>query len=245
MVYPKFGAAGAIEEEVHTYSTEELEFRDGFKTDVFDLRHTDTVRRTNPSFCAASYGIGASDDTLKNSLGRPLDTVSLAEEEETTEPHRKATNPGQSPVLGDKLTYTDGLIFHRLRQTLTINGRGELPVGLGIADRGNTYGSTITLKPAVAGTAGPIVQGSGWYVRRVEVTDSNTDWQKFVLELVKYIPNIAEDAQENMLSPMLFTVAELDAISQWYKLSRTITLNGTDKANVEETAEIYDEVASP
>ncbi|PIZ89441.1 MAG: hypothetical protein COX89_01575, partial [Candidatus Nealsonbacteria bacterium CG_4_10_14_0_2_um_filter_37_10] len=84
-----------------------------------------------------------------------------------------------------------------------------------------------------------------WYVRRVEVTDSNTDWQKFVLELVKYIPNIAEDAQENMLSPMLFTVAELDAISQWYKLSRTITLNGTDKANVEETAEIYDEVASP
>ena len=245
MVYPKFGATGAIEEEVHTYSTEELEFRDGFKTDVFDLRHTDTVRRTNPSFCAASYGIGASDDTLKNSLGRPLDTVSLVEEEEAIEPHRKATNPGQSPVLGDKLTYTDGLIFHRLRQTLTINGKGELPVGLGTADRGNMYDGTITLKPAVAGTAGPIVEGSDWYVRRVEVTESNTDWQKFVLELVKYIPNTEADAQKNMISPVLFTIAELDAISQWYKLSRTTTLNGTDKANVEETAEIYDEVVLP
>ena len=118
-------------------------------------------------------------------------------------------------------------------------------VGLGTADRGNTYGSTITLKPAVAGTAGPIIQGSGWYVRRVEVTESNTDWQKFVLELVKYVPNIEADAQKNMISPMLFTITELDAISQWYKLSRTTTLNGTDKANVEETAEIYDEAVSP
>lgn len=245
MPYPKFGAIGAIEEMTHTYSTEELEFRDGFKTDVFSLRHTDTLRKSNPQFCAATYGIGASDDPTKNSLAKPLDTVTLAEEEETTEPHRKATAPGESPELGDKLTYTDGLIFHRLRQTMTINGKGDPPVGLGTGDRGKTYGSEITLKPAVCGSGGPFVEGSGWYIRRVEVTDLNTDWQKFVVELVKYLPNTEANAQMNMLSPMLFEISELEAISAWFKLSRTITLNATDRANVEETAEIYDDSATP
>jgi len=136
------------------------------------------------------------------------------------------------------------LIFHRLKQTLTINGKGEPPSGLGTADRGNTYGSTITLSPAVAGSDGPIISGSGFYLRRVEITKANTEWQKFMLELVKYLPNTAGAAQDNMLTPELFTIIELDAISAWYKLSRTITLNGEGAANVEETAEIYDDVAA-
>lgn len=245
MTYPKFGAAGTIEEETHSYATEELEYRDGFGTDVFDLKHTDTIGRSNPSYCAATYGIAASDAGVgENSLGVPLETVTLSEEEEVTEPHSKATQPEQSPELGDKLTYTDGLIFHRLRQTLTINGKGDPPANLGTADRGNTYGSTITIKPAVYGTAGPIISGSGFYLRRVEITKSNTEFQKFMLELVKYVPNVAGDAQDNMLDPELFTIVELDAISDWYKLSRTITLSGEGVANVEETAEIYDDEAA-
>jgi len=245
MVFPKFGAAGTIEEESHSYATEELEYRDGFSTEIFDLRHTDTLRRSNPSFCAGTFGIGKSDDSEKNSLGVPLETVTLAEEEEATEPHRRATQPGESPELGDKLTYTDGLIFHRLRKVLTINGKGDPPVGMGTGNRGDVYGSAITITPAVYGTAGPTIEeGSGWYVRRVEVTSSNTDWQKFSCELVKYQGNTEENAQENILSPDLFTIAELDAISEWYRLSRTITLNGEGPANVEETAEIFDDVAS-
>ena len=245
MTYPKFGAAGTIEEETHSYATEELEYRDGFSTDVFDLKHTDTITRSNPSFCSTTYGIAASDAGMdENSLEVPLETVTLAEEEEMTEPHSLATEPGQNPELGDKLTYTDGLIFHRLRQTLTINGKGDPPAGLGTADRGNTYGSTITINPAVYGTAGPTISGSGFYLRRVEIIKSNTEWQKFMLELVKYLPNTAEDAQNNMLDPDLFTIEELDAISTWYKLSRTITLNFDGAANVEETAEIYDDEAS-
>ena len=244
MSYPKFGVLGTVENDSHSYATTELEYRDGFSTEVFDLKHVDTITRSNPSYCAATYGIGKSDDATRNSLLVPLETVTLAEEEETTEPHVRATDPGESPSLGDKLTYTDGLIFHRLRQTLTINGKGDPPAGLGTADRGNTYGSTITIKPAVSGTAGPTIEGSGFYLRRVEITKSNTAWQKFMLELVKYIPNTADDAQDNMLDPELFTTIELDAISEWYKLSRTITLNGEGAANVEETAEIYDDIAA-
>ena len=64
-----------------------------------------------------------------------------------------------------------------------------------------------------------------------------------MLELVKYTGNTADDAQNNMITPELFTTAELDAISAWYKLSRTITLNGDGAANVEETAEVYDDIA--
>lgn len=222
-----------------------MEYRDGFTTDIFDLKHTDTLQRSNPSYCASTYGIGESNDVARNSLLVPLDTITLSEEEEITEPHSRATQPEVEPVLGDKLTYTDGLIFHRVRQTLTINGRGDPPAGLGTGDRGNTYGSTITLKPAVHGTAGPVIEGSGFYLRRVEITKSNTEWQKFMLELVKYLPNTAEEAQNNMIEPELFSLVELDAISAWYKLSRTITLNGEGAANVEETAEVYDDIATP
>ena len=244
MTYPKFGASGTVEEESHAYTTEELEYRDGFDTDVFDLKHVDTLRRSKPSFCAATYGIGKSDDVTKNSLLVPLESVTLTEEEETTEPHRRATQPAENPILGDKLTYTDGLIFFRLRKTLSINGKGTPPIGLGSADRGNTYGSSITLKPAVVGSAGPTIEeGSGWYVRSVEISDSNTDWQKFAVELVKFVGNTEAEAQNNMLEPDLFTILELDAISDWYKLSRTITLNATEAANVEESAEIYDDLA--
>ncbi len=234
-----------MEEETESYATEELEFRDGFNTDIFDLKHIDTLTRSNPSYCSATFGIGKSTDGAKNSLGVPLDTVTLTEEEEMTDPHSKATAPETSPSLGDKLTYVDGLIFHRKRQTLTINGRGDPPAGMGSADRGNTFGSAIDLAPAVSGGSGPVIsEGSGFYVRRVEITKSNTEWQKFVVELSKFVPNTAENAQNNMITPELFSIAELDAISAWYKLSRTITLNGEGAANIEETAEIYDDEAS-
>jgi len=237
---------GTVESESHSYATEELEYRDGFSTDVFDLKHVDTITRSNPSSCAATYGIGKSTDITKNSLEVPLETVTLVEEEEVTEPHMRAVDPETSPELGDKLTYTDGLIFHRKKQTLTINGKGDPPVGLGTADRGNTYSSSITLKPAVGGSVADITEGSGFYLRRVEITKANTEWQKFMLELVKYVPNTADNAQVNMITPEFFGVdaGDLTAISAWYKLSRTITLNGEGAANVEETAEIYDDVAA-
>lgn len=244
MSYPKFGALGTVESDSHAYATEELEYKDGFDTEVFDLKHIDTLVRSSPSYCAMTYGIGKSDDAAKNSLLVPLDTVTLTEEEETIEPHSVAVAPHTSPSLGDKLTYTDGLIFHRTRKVLTINGRGDPPADMGTANRGETYGSAITLSPAVAGTAGPVIsEGSGYYLRRVEISSSNTEWQKFMLELVKYTGNTAADAQNNMITPELFTIAELDAISAWYKLSRTITLNGDGAANVEETAEVYDDIA--
>jgi len=241
--WPRFGAAGSVESETHGYATDQLEFRDGFDTDIFSLKFTDTLRRGNPSFCAQTYGIGKSDDPTRNSLGVPLDTVTMTEDEEVTTPHMIATQPETSPSLGDKLTYTDGLIWFRKKITITINGRGGPPVGMQPADRGNTYQGTVLIKPAVGDS--PAIQESGLYISRVEVSKTVTDWHKFTVELTKYVGNTVANAQVNMITPQLFSKVELDAISAWYKLSRTITLNGTDKANVEENAEIYDSSASP
>lgn len=242
MPYPKFGCAGNVETDSHGYSTDQLEFRDGFDTDIFSLKFTDSVRRGNPSFCAQTYGIGKSTDPSRNSLGVPLETVTMAEEEEMTTPHMLATQPETSPVLGDKLTYTDGMIFHRKKITVTIVGKGDPPPGLQPADRGNTYLGEILVKPAVGDL--PKVQESDLYITRVELAKTATDWQKFTIELTKYVGNTVEKAFDNMIDPSLFTLAELDAISPFYKLSRTTTLNFNDKANVEETAEIYDEEAT-
>jgi len=243
MSYPKFGASGSVESEIHGYETERLEFRDGFDTDLFSLKFTDTLRRSNPSFCAATYGIGKSDDPTRNSLGVVLETVTMVEDEEVTAPHMLATQPGVSPSLGDKLTYTDGLIFFRKRVTITLVGRGDPPSGMGVNDRGNTYGSTLTIKPAVGDS--PVVTESGLYIARVEIEKAVTDWEKFTIELEKFVGNTVAKAQDNMIAPTLFTIAELDAISAWYKITRTTTLNQADKANVEEAVEIYDDDSTP
>ena len=110
-------------------------------------------------------------------------------------------------------------------------------------DRGNTYAGEVLVKPAVGDA--PVIQESGLYVSSVEVSKTVTDWKKFSIELTKYVGNTVAQAQENMITPTIFTTVELDAISQWYKMTRTTTLNGTDKANVEESAEIYDASSTP
>jgi hypothetical protein len=114
---------------------------------------------------------------------------------------------------------------------------------MGVADRGNTYAGQVLIKPAVGDE--PIISESGLYINRVEVSKSVTDWQKFTVELTKYVGNTVGQARENMITPELFSVVELDAISEWYKISRTTTLNLTDKPNVEETVEIYDDEGTP
>jgi len=241
--YPKFGVAGTCESETYGYNTDQLEYRDGFDTDIFSLKFTDSLKRSKPSFCAQTYGIGKSDDAGRNSLGVPLDTVTMTEAEEATTPHMIATKPDESPVLGDKLTYTDGLIFFRKKITITINGRGDPPAGMQPEDRGNTYAGTVTIKPAVGDQ--PVISESGLYINKVEFSKTVTDWRKFTVELVKYVGNTVAQAQENMITPSLFSISELDAISQWYKITRTTTLNGTAEANVEETIEIFDDSATP
>jgi hypothetical protein len=243
MGFVKFGAAGSVEQESHSYMTDQLEFKDGFDTDIFSLKFTDTLRRSNPSACALTYGIGKSDDSSRNSLGKPLDTVTMVEAEEATTPHMLATQPEVVPALGDKLTYADGLIFFRKKITITINGRGDPPVGLTEADRGNTFAGPVLIKPAKGDS--PVINESDLYIARVDVNKQVTNWYTFTIELTKYVGNTVENAEENMITPTLFTIPELDAISAYYKITRTTTLSGNDKSNIEESVELYDSDSNP
>lgn len=246
MTYPKFGVAGSCEAETEGHRSDQLEFKDGFSTDVFMLKLTHTLKRNKPSSCAATYGIGKSDEPAKNSLGVALESVTLTEEEEVTPPHMIATQPGVSPVLGNKLTYTDGLIFHRLKKTIRIVGKGDPPAALGKDKIGQTYAGPITVAPAVG--AAPIISEEDLYIASVEFVKSITDWHKFTIELIKYEPkDIVEDptAQENMIVPTLWTVAELDHLSAWRKITRTTTLNFNGPADIDETVELYDDSHEP
>lgn len=243
MTYPKFGVAGTCEEESHDYAADQLEFQDGFDTDLFPLKFTDTLRRSKPSFCAQTYGIGKSDDSSRNSTGVPLDTVTMTEAEETTPPHMRATEPDTSPSLGDKLTFTDGLIFPRKKITIVIAGRGTPPEGMGDLYRGKTYEGEVLLKPAVGDS--PVIQESGLFIAPLGAAKNETDWNKFTITLTKYVGNTVADAQKNMIEPTLFSKTELDAISPWYKITRVTTLNSKGPANVEETVEIYDASSTP
>ena len=244
MTYPRFGCTGSVESETVTFNADQLEFRDGFSTDLFPLKFTNSWKRNKPSYCAQTYGIGKSDDPTRNSLGKPLETVTMTETEEVTTPHMLATQPGISPNLGDKLTYTDGLIFFRKRVEIRISGKGDPPDGFGPEYRGKTYEGNLIIMPAVGDE--PVIQeAGGLFIAPIEIPKTVTDWWKFNITLVKFVGNSVANARVNMIVPTLFTMVELQAVSAWFKITRTTTLNFQSQSDVDETVEIYDDVATP
>ena len=120
MGFPKFGAAGTVERDEQSKGMEELEFRDGFETTVFDLRHTTTLTRSAPSSYALTYGIEGSAD---NPTGCTLTSITWEKTEEATDPHTVACSPGAVPGSSDMLVYVDGMIIFRSMEVLTLEGQ--------------------------------------------------------------------------------------------------------------------------
>ena len=85
--------------------------------------------------------------------------------------------------------------------------------------------------------------------RSIDTSKSVTDWQTWSAEFIKYIPNTAEKAAvpgsgQHIMVPTLFTDLELTAISDFYIVTQTITLNAEDRAEFEEKVELFDNVGS-
>lgn len=239
MGFPKFGASGSVERDEDSKSIEELEFRDGFTTTVFDLKHTKTLTRSAPSSYALTYGIEGSAD---NPIGRTLTTVTWERSEEATDPHDVPFSPGEVPESGDVLTYTDGLIVFRVAETLTIEGfspAGGAPYARGDSlNLGATAGSGI--KAAVdCLSSGAEVFGDSFFCRRVDTVKESTEWEKFTCEFIKYTGNTSEGACGNILSSDLFEDSEIGSGNQ-YTIRKTVTLNSEDRADYEEVIEIFE-----
>ncbi len=239
MGFPKFGASGSVERDEDSKSIEELEFRDGFNTTVFDLKHTKTLTRSDPSSYALTYGI---EGSAENPTGRTLRTVTWERSEEATDPHNVPFNPGVVPGSSDTLTYTDGLIVFRVSETLTIEGfspEGGAPWERGeYLNLGAIAGSGI--KAAVDCLAsGAEVFGDGFFCRKVDTVREATEWETFSCEFIKYTGNTSGNACENILSSDLFGSAEIGSANQ-YTISKTLTLNAEDKSNYEEVIEIFE-----
>lgn len=237
MGYPEFGTVGTVERDELSKAMEELEFRDGFETTVFDLRHTTTMTRSRPSSMAMTYGIEGSAD---NPIGKTLRTVTWEKTEEATDPHVVACAPGAVPGSSDLLTYADGLIVFRVMETLTIEGFGINPYNRGdYLDLGSVAGNGI--KPAV-GSAEAEVYGDSWFCRRADVVKESTEWQVFTAEFVKYEGNTAENAEKHILDLELFGSAEVNppGSATFYTVRQTTTLNAEDRADFEEVIEVFE-----
>jgi len=239
MGFPKFGASGSVERDEDSQTMEELEFRDGFTTTVFDLKHTKTLTRSAPSSYALTYGIEGSAD---NPIGRTLRTVTWERAEEATDPHAVPFSPGEVPGSSDTLTYTDGLIVFRVAETLTIEGfspAGGAPYARGdYLNLGSVAGAGI--KAAVDCLAsGAEVYGDGFMCRRVDVVKESTEWEVFTCEFVRYTGNTAEGACDNMLELELFGSADIGS-GNYYTMRKTITLNAEDRADLEVVIEVFE-----
>jgi hypothetical protein len=235
----QISASGSVERDEDSQTIEELEFRDGFETTVFDLKHTKTLTRSAPSSYALTYGI---EGSAENPTGRTLRTVTWERAEEATDPHQVPFTPGVVPGSSDLLTYTDGLIVFRVAETLTIEGfspAGGAPWARGdYLDLGAIAGSGI--KSAVDCLAsGAEVFGDGFFCRRVDVTKEATEWETFSCEFIKYTGNTAENACLNILSSELFGSAEIGAGNQ-YTVRKTLTLNAEAAADFEEVIDIFE-----
>ncbi len=238
MSFPKFGAAGSVERDEDSKVMEELEFRDGFETAVFDLKHTQTLTRSAPSSYALTYGIKGSAD---NPIGCTLVTASLEKTEEATDPHTVACAPGSCPGSSDLLTYTDGLIIFRVAEVLTIEGFVDCVSGCPFSrgeylHLGSAAGAGI--KPAV-GSATVEIYGDDFMCRRADTVRESTEWEKFTCEFIKYTGNTAETALENILSLELFGSGDIPA-GAFYTIRQTITLNAEDSADMEEAIECFE-----
>lgn len=237
MSFPKFGAAGQVERDEDSKVMEELEFRDGFDTTVFDLKHTQTLTRSAPSSYALTYGI---EGSAINPIGCTLATVSLEKTEEATDPHAVACSPGACPGSSDLLTYTDGLIIFRVAEVLTIEGFVDCVSGCPYSrgdylHLGSAAGAGI--KPAV-GSATVEIYGDDFMCRRVDVTRESTEWEKFTCEFIKYTGNTAETAFDNILSLELFDSGDIP--SEYYTIRHSLTLNAEDRADFEEAIEVFE-----
>lgn len=232
-----FGAAGNVERDEVSRGMEELEFRDGFSTTVFSLRHTGTLTRSRPSAMAMTYGIEGSAD---NPIGKTLRTVTWEKTEEATDPHVVACKPGEVPGSSDMLAYAAGLIIFRVMETLTIEGFGVNPYSRGdYLNLGAVAGSGI--KPAV-GSAEVEVYGEDWFCRRADVVKESVEWQVFTAEFVKYTGNTAAQAEQHILALELWGSAEASPPGSvnFYTIRQTTTLNAEDRADFEEALEIFE-----
>lgn len=239
MGFPKFGCAGNVERDEDSKSIEELEFRDGFTTTVFDLKHTKTLTRSAPSSYALTYGIEGSAD---NPTGRTLRTVTWERSEEATDPHDVPYNAGAVPGSGDTLTYTDGLIVFRVSETLTIEGFS--PAGGAPWSRGEYLNLGVTAGSGIKASvdclsSGAEVYGDSFFCRRVDTVRESTEWEVFTCEFVKYTGNTSSGACGNILASELFSSGEIGSGNQ-YTVRKTLTLNAEDKSDFSETIEIFE-----
>ena len=227
MAIPKFGASGSVETITTAKNTETLELQDEFHTYVFTDRYQDVLTFSNPTEFSCTYG-------TMNWAGSIVSTATVDITEEQIEPTPSAVSPGTVPATSDKLTKVDCLLIKRARVVLTVEGKGTTSY-----NRGDTMTDTwpesavggVSLDPSTfLSAATPEL-----ICTRVEVTDSNTDWEGFTVEFTGYIDGTADGGH------LITLPSYITPTSPYYYSTLRRTITAEDKATQEITVTCYDD----
>lgn len=253
---PEFGVAGLTKELTITKTVEPLEFNDGLQRKQYALRRSLPIRKTL-SDDTMGWGIAASTNATSNTLECPLTSVTINIVEETSDPNIApttdyATAAGADVAVTKVLTGVNGLLFLRKKETWTITGKGALPAVLD-KDLAGSVLPTITIKSATrAATAFTLTNA---FISNINQTNTNSSLATFSCTLEKYTATtdatgathlITVDASAGTAASTsaatCFTTADLT--SDFYTVSKTISMSDSGYVSVEEELTNYDEITT-
>jgi len=254
---PKFGCAGEVISVEDAGSSEMVELPDGLSITRFLLKTTNTFKKEKDIHTA--YGIAASGagETL-NSLAVKLVSATYTHEEvvggTVQEPTAKFNVAGgTAPAVTDKLTYTNGMLWLRSHETLTIEGKGALPTALSADKKGTTLtGTTVVIASATDADATDVVitLADATYLD-YRTNNTNTEFATWSVTLDKYTENGTPDAEILAVGgadtdlDALSLIEAGDLTSDYFKSTLSLTFGENAYVRRTETVELYDDADVP
>lgn len=223
-VAPNFGVSGASSRR-RSRTGENLIFRDGFVKTSYFRREGGSIAETVETVTA--WGIQGSG---LNSLGKPLESVTLTETEEVV---IHDTWTGEQPSEGAtpvKLVGVDAALIVSAERRLTVTGYGSLPSGYEETDVGKGD-IALTLYSAIGSSS---VSISDAFLSSVSDDASLTDFTRWTLEFVEFIsPDEGDDGSEHLITA---TIPD-DVTATNYTITKTTTLGREAFVTVETSIE--------
>ncbi len=251
---PKFGCAGTVISVEDAGSSEMVELPDGLSITRFLLKTTNTFKKEKDIHSA--YGIAASGagGTL-NSLGVKIVSATYTNEEvvggTVQEPTAKFNvSGGAVPAVTDKLTYTNGMLWLRSHETLTIEGKGSLPTALSADKKGTTLTETTIMLASATASDVVITFASPTYID-YRTNNTNTEFATWSVTLDKYTENATPDSEILAVGgadtdlDAFSLIEEADLTSVYFKGTLSLTFGENAYVRRTETVELYDDADVP
>lgn len=255
-----FGASESVERMTIEESVDMIKYVNGLNETEWPRTRTETISKDKVFY--EDWGTCPDTDATNNTFGCVIDSLTHTMTERIGSAKEVGSAdfnscPGSIPQVDAMklLVLTKGLIWLGVDHTISIEGKFK---GIGAADtllrELMTEGGRIT-KPMKLTGAGLTANGAFELtpnadnpftqpaVRSVRY-ECTRDWTKFSVELGWFEPVTAETMTESPLAGELDTFVAVPALSDWYKITKTVTLSSSDNPRVTESIEFYEDGTS-